>query len=214
MVLEGDAGKINPMQKQLLQEAFVSSERMVHLIGDFLNVSRIQTGKFVLDQSLTNLADIVEQEVSGLKATAKARTLKLNYRKPERIPDLYIDAGKIHQVIMNFIDNAIFYSMEDTSITVKVALEGSYVLFTVQDTGIGVPKAEQSQLFTKFFRATNARRQRPDGTDIGLYLAKKVVDAHSGTMVFESKEGKGSTFGFRLPIKKLSENPVEALNEK
>lgn len=213
MVLEGDAGKITPMQKQLLEEAFISSERMVHLIGDFLNVSRLQTGKFVLDKSLVNLADLVEEEVTGLKATAKARSLTLEYRKPLNIPSLFIDGGKIHQVIMNFIDNAMYYSTEDTTITVKVGLEGGYVVFTVKDTGIGVPKDEQAQLFTKFFRATNARRQRPDGTGIGLYLAKKVIDAHGGTMVFESKEGKGSTFGFRVPIKKLSENPAETVNK-
>ncbi len=214
MVLEGDAGKISPMQKQLLGEAFVSSERMVHLIGDFLNVSRLQTGKFVLDKNLANLADLVEEEVGGLRATAKTRSLKLEYRKPSAIPSLYIDSGKIHQVVMNFIDNAIYYSTDDTVITVKVSVEEGFVVFTVQDTGIGVPKSEQSGLFTKFFRATNARRQRPDGTGIGLYLAKKVIDAHDGTMIFSSVEGKGSTFGFRLPIKKLSENPVETSSEK
>lgn len=214
MVLEGDGGKITPMQKQLLGEAFISSERMVHLIGDFLNVSRLQTGKFVLDKSLVNLADLVVEEVEGLKATAKARGLKLQYRKPSRIPSLYIDGGKIHQVIMNFIDNAIYYSAEDTTITIRLGVEEGDVVFTVQDTGIGVPKSEQAQLFTKFFRATNARRQRPDGTGIGLYLAKKVIDAHDGTMVFKSVEGQGSTFGFRLPIKKLSENPTETPGEK
>lgn len=209
MVLEGDAGEITPMQKKLLEEAFTSSERMVHLIGDFLNVSRLQTGKFVLDPRLTDLADLVEEEVDGLKETAKARLLKLEYRKPSLMPSLYIDDGKIHQVIMNFLDNAIYYSMEHTTITVRLAVEGSDVVFEVHDTGIGVPKKEQVRLFTKFFRATNARKQRPDGTGIGLFLAKKVILSHGGTMVFESAEGKGSTFGFRLPIKKLSEPPRE-----
>lgn len=213
MVLEGDAGKISPMQKQLLGEAFTSSERMVHLIGDFLNVSRLQTGKFVLDQKLVDLADVVQQEVDGLKATAKIRSLKLQYRKPSMIPALYIDGGKIHQVIMNFIDNAIYYSTENTTIQVKLTVEDGSVVFTVEDTGIGVPKSEQPGLFTKFFRATNAKRQRPDGTGIGLYLAKKVIDAHEGTMVFHSVEGKGSTFGFRLPIKKLSEQPAETMSK-
>lgn len=207
MVLEGDAGKITPMQKKLLEEAFVSSERMVHLIGDFLNVSRLQTGKFVLDPSLINLADLVAEQVEGLKATAKSRTLKLDYRKPSRFPSLYLDGGKIHQVIMNFIDNAMYYSTENTTITIRLVVEEGEAVFEVHDTGIGVPKSEQAQLFTKFFRATNARRQRPDGTGIGLYLAKKVIDSHDGSMIFESVEGEGSTFGFRLPIKKLSEPP-------
>jgi signal transduction histidine kinase len=74
------------------------------------------------------------------------------------------------------------------------------VLFTVKDTGIGVPVSEQAHLFTKFYRASNARKQRPDGTGVGLFLAKKVVEAHGGKVIFESVEGEGSTFGFRLPI--------------
>src|SRR5690606_671805 len=165
----------------------------------------------VLDRTLVNLADLVEEEVDGLKETAKARELTLRYRKPAVVPSLYIDDGKIHQVIMNFIDNAIYYSTERTAITVRVAVEDGDVLFEVRDTGIGVPKDEQRRLFTKFFRATNARRQRPDGTGIGLYLAKKVIVAHGGSMLFESVEGQGSTFGFRLPIKKLSEMPSESV---
>lgn len=210
MVLDGDAGEITPMQSKLLEEAFTSSERMVHLISDFLNVSRLQTGKFVLDRSLVNLADLVDEEVDGLKATASSRLLKLQYRKPSRFPSLYIDDSKIQQVVMNFIDNAIYYSAEGTTITVRTAVEEGNAIFEVHDTGIGVPEEEQARLFTKFFRATNARKQRPDGTGIGLFLAKKVITSHGGSMIFESVEGEGSTFGFRLPIKKLSEPPKAA----
>jgi len=80
--------------------------------------------------------------------------------------------------------------------------EGSDVVFTVKDTGIGVPASERDHLFSKFFRATNARKQRPDGTGVGLFLAKKVIDAHGGEIIFKSVEGRGSTFGFRLPLDK------------
>lgn len=204
MVLEGDAGKITTMQQQLLGEAFTSSERMVHLISDFLNVSRLQTGKFVIEARPADLAKVVTQEVEGLQTTANARNLKLQFRRPSVFPILYIDENKIRQVIMNFIDNAIYYSPQGTTIHVELAIiEGSAVL-RVRDTGIGVPKAEQAHLFTKFYRASNARKQRPDGTGIGLFLAKKVIVAHGGTMLFESTEGQGSTFGFRLPVKLLS----------
>lgn len=204
MVLEGDVGKITKMQRQLLDEAFTSSERMVHLINDFLNVSRLQTGKFIIEARPTDLAKIISQEVESLQTTAGAHDLKLRYEGPVSSPILYIDESKIRQVIMNFIDNAIYYSHEHTTIMIKLALENGEAVLTVVDSGIGVPKAEQSHLFTKFFRATNARRQRPDGTGVGLFLAKKVVDAHGGRIIFESIEGEGSTFGFRLPIKKLS----------
>jgi signal transduction histidine kinase len=208
MVLEGDAGKITDMQQKLLSEAFVSSERMVHLISDFLNVSRLQTGKFMLEQHAVDLAKITAQEVDSLQTIAKSHDLKLKFKAGARLPILYLDENKIRQVIMNFIDNAIYYSREFTTITVSLNVDAGNVLLEVHDTGIGVPESEQAHLFTKFFRATNARKQRPDGTGVGLFLAKKVIVAHSGTMVFTSVEGKGSVFGFRLPIKKLQSAPA------
>ena len=208
MVLEGDAGDITPMQHKLLSEAFASSERMVHLINDFLNVSRLQTGRFMLDARPTDLAKVVGQEVDSLRSTAEARNLKLQYRAPSRLPILYVDEGKLRQVIMNFLDNAIYYSREQTSIKVKLTSEAGEMIMEVHDTGIGVPEAEQVHLFSKFFRATNARKQRPDGTGVGLYLAKKVITAHGGTMIFSSVEGEGSVFGFRLPIVNLLEAPA------
>lgn len=210
MVLEGDAGKISDMQKHLLSEAFTSSERMVHLINDFLNVSRLQTGKFMVDRRAIDLAKITGQEVDSLKTTAGARNLKLKYRKPSHFPTLYIDEGKIRQVIMNFIDNAIYYSSEFSTITVGLEIVDGSAVLTVHNEGIGVPESEKAHLFTKFFRAANARKQRPDGTGVGLFLAKMVVTAHDGKMVFSSEPHEGTTFGFRLPVKKLSTPPVEA----
>lgn len=209
MVLEGDAGTISDAQRHLLNEAFTSSERMVHLINDFLNVSRLQTGKFMVDRRAIDLAKVTGQEVDSLKTTAGAHDLKLKYRKPSHFPILYIDEGKIRQVIMNFIDNAIYYSSEFSTITVELVVEDSDAVLRVHNEGIGVPESEKAHLFTKFFRATNARKQRPDGTGVGLFLAKKVITSHGGSMVFESAPNEGTTFGFRLPIKKLSMQPVE-----
>lgn len=208
MVLEGDAGKISDMQKHLLGEAFTSSERMVHLINDFLNVSRLQTGKFMIDRRQVDLAAIVRQEVDGLRTTAGQRQLTLTYDEPSSFPLLYLDEGKMRQVVMNFIDNAIYYSQENTTITVDLRADNNVLTLTVKDTGIGVPQDEQAQLFTKFYRASNARKQRPDGTGVGLYLAKKVIVAHGGSMVFSSTPGKGSIFGFTLPVKKMSLAPA------
>jgi signal transduction histidine kinase len=208
MVLEGDAGKISDMQKHLLGEAFTSSERMVHLINDFLNVSRLQTGKFMIDRRQIDLASIVRQEVDGLQTTAGQRKLTLVYEMPASFPLLYLDEGKIRQVVMNFIDNAIYYSKENTTITINLKADDSTLELTVKDTGIGVPADEQAQLFTKFYRASNARKQRPDGTGVGLYLAKKVIVAHGGSMVFSSVPDKGSVFGFTLPVKKMALAPA------
>lgn len=207
MVLDGDVGEITKDQRKLLEEAFTSSERMVHLIGDFLNVSRLQTGKFIIDTRACDLAKITEQEVEGIRQIAGTHGVKVKYKKPARFPELYIDENKIRQVIMNFMDNAIYYSPESKEIKISLSIEDGDAVLRVTDQGMGVPEAEQKKLFSKFFRAENARKQRPDGTGIGLYLARKVIVGHGGSLVFESKEGKGSTFGFRLPIKKLSTLP-------
>ncbi len=204
MMLEGDAGKITPTQEKFLTEAFVSSERMVHLINDFLNVSRLQTGKFIIDKRPANLGKIVTQELESLKVNASGRQLLFQLKVGEDVPEyLMIDEAKLRQVIMNFSDNAIYYSRPDSTIKVALVMRGNNLEFTVKDTGIGVPESEQSQLFTKFFRASNARKQRPDGTGVGLYLAKRVVTGHGGEIIFSSVEGKGSTFGFSLPVAKL-----------
>jgi len=207
MVLEGDVGKITDEQRQLLEEAFTSSERMVHLIGDFLNVSRLQTGKFIIDTHPVDLVKVAKQEVESIRQIAATHGMTVTYSSPSRFPELYIDENKIRQVIMNFMDNAIYYSPNSQEIKVMLSIEEGDAVLRVIDKGMGVPEDVQKKLFTKFFRAENARRQRPDGTGIGLYLARKVIDGHGGRLVFESQEGKGSTFGFRLPIKKLSTPP-------
>jgi len=201
MVLDGDVGKVSEQQRKLLEEAFVSSERMVHLIGDFLNVSRLQTGKFIIDRQPTDFAKLVDEEVESMRSIAESHDMVLVAKIAKNIPALDVDGDKLRQVIMNFIDNAIFYSRAHSTIVIKLARKGSDVVLEVHDQGIGVPASMQKKLFTKFFRADNARRQRPDGTGIGLFLAKKVVTAQGGEMIVESTEGKGSVFGFSLPIR-------------
>lgn len=213
MVLEGDAGKITHMQREMLGQAFFSSQRMVYLIADLLNVSRLKTGKFIIEPTPVNLADVVEQELSQLEETAASRQLTLGYDKPKNFPTLMLDETKTRQVIMNFVDNAIYYTPAKGHIDVKLVDNHTTVELRVADDGIGVPKSEQPHLFTKFYRAGNARKARPDGTGLGLFMAKKVIVAQGGSLLFESQEGKGSTFGFTFNKHKLTANgkkPVAA----
>lgn len=203
MVLEGDAGKITKQQEKLLEQAFVSSQRMVYLIADLLNVSRLRTGKFVIEAKPTNLADVVSGEIEQLVETAKGRNLELEYKKPKTFPVLNLDETKTRQNIMNFVDNAIYYTPAGGKITVNLIDKPESVELTVVDNGLGVPKHEQQHLFTKFYRAQNAKKARPDGTGLGLFMAKKVIVAQGGAVIFSSQEGKGSTFGFSFPKSKL-----------
>jgi signal transduction histidine kinase len=203
MLLEGDAGKLTALQKKLLTQSFFSSQRMVYIIADLLNVSRLKTGKFIIDAHPVNLAEVVEEEIGQLQATAEGRSLTLEYQKPKDFPELMLDEIKTRQIIMNFVDNAIYYTPAGGHVKVRLIDLPATVELRVEDNGIGVPRSEQPHLFTKFYRAGNARKARPDGTGLGLFMAKKVIIAQGGALIFDSRENKGSTFGFVFSKSKL-----------
>ncbi|MEO6513888.1 MAG: ATP-binding protein [Candidatus Saccharimonadales bacterium] len=209
MVIDGDAGKINDTQRKMLGQAFISSQRMVYLIADLLNVSRLKTGKFIIDWAPVDLSKVIDEEISQLVETAESRGIKLSYKKPAAFPVLNMDETKTRQVIMNFVDNAIYYTPSGGAIDVQLLDKNASIELRIVDNGIGVPKAEQHHLFTKFYRARNAQKARPDGTGLGLFMAKKVIVAQGGAIVFESREGQGSTFGFSFSKARL--NPTNNL---
>lgn len=200
MVLDGDAGAVSDQQKTMLGQAFFSAQRMVYLISDLLNVSRLKTGKFIVEAKPLNLASVIETEVAQLSEGFAAKNIKLTVKTPKNLAPFIADEMKIRQVIMNFLDNAIYYTPKDGEITITLEEDKEIAKVEVIDTGIGVADAEQKKLFTKFYRAENARKARPDGTGLGLFMAKKVIEAHNGEVIFKSKLGEGSTFGFKIPL--------------
>lgn len=203
MLLEEDLGKLNKAQKQALKEAFDSSQRMVFLISDFLNVSRIRTGRFMIEPSTMSMPEVVKQEISQLRDMAAYKEQKIQYVDPQDFPLVNLDENKVRQVMMNMIDNAMYYTPKGGVIDIILEKTDKEIIFKVVDSGIGVPVKEQHRLFTKFFRAANARRARPDGTGLGLFMAQKIITAQKGSIIFNSEENKGSTFGFRFPIKDI-----------
>lgn len=202
MVLEGDTGKITKDQREFLNYAFGGSERMVGLVSDLLNVSRLQSGKFTIDRAPADVVAMATDEVRQLTTHAEGKNLKLTFDTPKvKFPLISLDENKTRQVMMNFIDNAVYYTKKG-SVTVSLELDKpkGVFRFRVRDTGIGVPPEAQSKLFTKFYRAGNAQEARPDGTGLGLYMAKRVVEDQGGKVLFETTIGKGSMFGFEMPI--------------
>ncbi len=198
MTLDDDHNNLTPTQKQYVGYAMEASERMGAMSADLLNVSRLSAGRFVIRRELVDLTAVVQGEVEQLRPAAERKGLKLVFAA-EKLPQIAVDVSKTRQVIMNFIDNAIYYT-EKGSVSVKLERLHDAVAFTVTDTGMGVPAAEKSKLFAKFYRAANAKESRPDGTGLGLYLAKTVTEEQGGSIIFDSEEGRGSTFGFVLPL--------------
>jgi signal transduction histidine kinase len=166
-----------------------------------LNVSRLSAGRFLIQTKPTDMVAMVSDEVRQLQSHAAAKKLQLIFNPPTKpLPPADIDENKTRQVVMNFIDNAIYYT-QTGSVTVVLQQAEDRVRLEVSDTGIGVPEEAKKKLFSKFFRADNAQTVRPDGTGLGLYLARRVVEDQGGTIIFNSVEGHGSTFGFELPLK-------------
>jgi signal transduction histidine kinase len=199
MALDDDKRNMTKSQKEYVQYALEASERMGAMSSDLLNVSRLSAGRFVIRREPVDLNQMAAQEIDQMRAAADRKGLKLIFTPATNLPLVPADVSKTRQVIMNFIDNAIYYT-ESGSVKVRIEHEHNAVALTVTDTGMGVPPAEKAKLFTKFYRAGNAKSARPDGTGLGLYLAKRVIEDQGGSIIFESELGHGSTFGFVLPL--------------
>lgn len=199
MANRGYLGEINPKLSKSLLAAEDQARVMKGIISDLLNVSRMASGKFVLELVETDLGEIAKREVELSEPLANEQGTVLKYNEPkDKLHKIVCDEQKIRQVIVNFITNALHYAPKgQVDVYAQNATNG--IELRVVDDGIGVPEDQKSKLFQKFFRASNAAKERPSGNGIGLYLAKKVIEEHGGKIIFQSTENKGSTFGFFLP---------------
>ena len=198
MLISGSGGKINTQQKIFLNQTLDATELMVNVVLELLNVSRITSGKFKIDQKPINLADLVDDQVNKLKSMATSKNIKLNYKKPKIYPLVKLDEDKIKMIINNLIRNSIYYSKnKDAEIDIELT-SNNEIEFKIIDNGIGVPENDKAHIFNNFYRASNAKILRPDGIGVGLYLTKVTIRKQGGEIIFESSEGKGSTFGFKF----------------
>lgn len=203
MLLGGDVGTLNEEQREYIEDLAGSNKRMISLVNQLLNVSRIESGRLSIHPQETHIVDFLQTVLSEAQSLAQEKEVSLKFHKPRKKFDpIDIDTDLIHQVIHNLITNAIRYSYENKKSKVEVTLEkdGVYYLIKVKDQGIGIPKKDQKNIFQKFFRASNAIEKETDGTGFGLYLAKMIMDEAGGNIWFESQKGKGTTFFVQLPV--------------
>jgi len=211
MTLEDGAGQMTEEQKHLLETTYQSNERMINLIKDLLDVTKIEEGKYIFSSSLEDLETITQETIDSFQKEIKKKNLKFDFKKPidGKLPKVMVDREKIKLAIGNLIDNAIKYTSLGGEVTVSLKCDKLEIEFKVQDSGAGIPKSQQGRVFSKFFRASNAMQMEPDGTGLGLYLTKNIIEAHRGKIGFQSEEGKGSTFWFTLPLKEEFEEILE-----
>jgi signal transduction histidine kinase len=202
MFLDGDLKEINDEQKEYIKKTYRANERMINLINDLLDVSRIEEGKYLYEPKPANIEDIIEPVIKSLRKEIKRKRLIFEFQKPkEKLPQIWIDAEKIEIVIQNLVENAVRYTKMGGGVTIALKSKGEKIEFSIQDTGVGIPREQQNRIFTKFFRAPDVVKMETEGTGLGLFISKNIIEAHKGKIWFESEEGKGSTFSFTLPIK-------------
>ncbi|MDD5318375.1 MAG: ATP-binding protein [Candidatus Pacebacteria bacterium] len=208
LILEGDFGPISDPVKEAIEKMFKSTQDLVVLVGDYLDVSRIEQGRMKYDFSQFDLKELVSTVVAELRPTIETAKLSIDFNadeQPGSTPTSFLinaDKGKIKQVIGNIIDNAVKYTPKG-SIHVwikKILREGKpKILITISDTGVGIPPEVLPRLFEKFTRAPDANKTNIMGTGLGLYVAKKIIEAHNGRVWAESAgRDKGSSFFVEL----------------
>jgi len=203
MFMEEKNTNLTSEQRDFAKQIYLNTDRMVDLVQDLLNVARIEGGvRFVVVRKPVDAMYLAETAVREMRIMADAKKIKL-----ETVFEVHgsviveADESKIRQAFQNLINNAIKYSSEGGVVTVgcdKPTREK--ITFFVRDTGVGIPKLQQRKIFEKFFRADNVVAAEIEGTGLGLYIVKAIIERHGGKIWFESEEGKGTTFRFTLPV--------------
>lgn len=201
MALEGSFGKITKRITEQLQKVFISNERLISLVEDLLNLSRVEEGRMKYDWSEERISDIVQQIVDEVRMAAERKQLGLLWEPPQEPLIARVDLIKMHNVIFNLLDNAIKYT-DKGSITVVVFQRNQFIRISITDTGRGISALQIKKLFTKFTRIMEGNASlTTSGFGLGLYVARLIVEEHGGRIWAESAGlGRGSTFVVELPL--------------
>ncbi len=206
IMLSGKAGEINENQKKFLSMAERNINRLTNILNDLLNLSRIESGKIVMNFEELVPKALIEFILSSLKPQADNKSLKLRMDLPDELPTAYGDREKIEQILTNLMGNAIKFTPEGGEITVSVKPLDSnrkMVAFSVRDTGIGIPEDELEKIFDKFHQVEDSLHRSTGGTGLGLAITRGLIEAHQGKIWVQSELRKGSTFTFTLPVSEV-----------
>ncbi|MDA3815579.1 MAG: HAMP domain-containing sensor histidine kinase [Patescibacteria group bacterium] len=215
LLLDGTYGKIKKNTQEVLEKVFISNERLIKLVEDLLNISRIESGKLVFNFSKGDITYLAKDIVESFELAAKNKKLKLEYRAPKKkVPEIFFDKDKIREVISNLIDNSIKYTKKGT-VAVTVESDKDAVRVIISDTGMGIAKEELRYIFEKFQRGKDSSTTHTEGVGLGLYVCEKIIKSHEGKIWAES-DGleKGSRFIIQLNIDFQPEDQVKVIDKK
>jgi len=212
MLLAGDAGKLNEEQERYLKEIYTGNQRMVALVNALLNVSRLDLGTFIVEPTEIDLPEMIKSVLTELKSFVNEKKLLVEENYAENLPKFNADQNLLRIIFQNLLSNSVKYTSGGGKVGISVSvtkkgekfgeriMEIDALTFSVSDSGMGVPLDQKNKIFLKLFRADNAKESETEGTGLGLYLVKSIIDKTGGEIWFDSVEGKGSVFYVFLPL--------------
>ncbi|PIS05021.1 MAG: hypothetical protein COT81_03395, partial [Candidatus Buchananbacteria bacterium CG10_big_fil_rev_8_21_14_0_10_42_9] len=201
MILEGSFGKTSKVISDNLNKVYTSNERLIELVENLLDISRIESGRQEFNFTTLDMKHEAQVVYEELEQKAKTKGLEFKLEAPKEKLEIVGDSEKLHEVIMNFTDNAVKYTKEGF-VHITLRKDGDNIIYEVKDSGIGMNAEDKKALFKKFSRAAGTSLVHTEGTGLGLYVAKMIIDTHKGEVGADSKgRGKGSTFWFSIPVK-------------
>ncbi len=201
MLIKGEVGPVAIEQKVLLMKSYETNERLIRLVNEMLHATKIDSGMLLLRKSSTQLLDLLDSVLYEILPSASKAQVSIRFEeRDDTLPPLMVDPEKMRAVFQNLLENAVKYSRPGGEVGIFASRTRDTVQFAIKDHGIGIPISEQAHIFTRFFRAENARKVDPNGTGLGLYIVKNVIEMHGGTIRLESREGEGTTIYFTLNV--------------
>ena len=200
LILDGEAGEVNEIQREFLSIVKENSDRLVDLINDMLDISRIESGRIVLKVQPLDVAEAIVGAVNTLRAVLDQQGRTITADVPADLPTAAGDPDRVGQVLINFISNAIKYSPAGGDVHVTAGVEDGQVTVAIRDEGIGIAPEDQARLFTKFYRVDSSLTREIGGTGLGLSICKSIIELLGGCVGVRSETGAGSTFWFTLPF--------------
>ncbi len=201
VLLEKFFGDLNPKQEEYVQDILASGRHLLSLINDILDLSKVEAGRMELELSRFNLREAMENGLTIIKERAARHGIQLQLEMQDGIDTIQADERKVKQIVFNLLSNAVKFTPDGGKMGIQVARADSQVRITVWDTGIGIAPQDQALIFEEFRQVGGSYAQKPEGTGLGLALAKKFVELHGGRIWVESEVGQGSRFTFTLPLR-------------
>lgn len=198
-ILSGGLGEVPASQREILQTVFENNERAIRIANDILTAQGVELGS-VQELGTVDLGDLAQKVMAEFESEASSKKIALQISQGPQVKVLATKDGMSY-VFENIIGDALKYTQEGGKISVSLTKQDQSVIISISDTGIGIPDEEQWRIFEKFFRAKNAQEYDLDGTGLGLYVSKKIVESFGGEIWFKSKEGQGTTFLISLPVR-------------